>query len=235
MIIAHRGNYEHSPFVENSIEALTTALKKDYIQGVELDVRMTKDHVLVIHHNATIDHTSDGKGILSTMTLHELYQYNFGTTKHPSKIATLQNFLDVIDTDKDILIELKDGGENNQIYIKKVGDLLRKYPHIHIKICSFSDALLRHLRKQYPEFQLGKITFLKEQVLPSYVQFLSIYHKTIESDMKYQYYVWTITKKKELASIKKRCNHNCQGLITDIPKTVASYFKNHSDNHHKQE
>ena len=118
MVIAHRGKYEHSPFVENSIEALIDALKQPFIQGVELDVRMTKDQVLVIHHNATIDHTSDGKGILSTMTLSELYQYNFGTKKHPSKIATLKNFLDVIDTKKEILIELKNGIEDNQIYIK---------------------------------------------------------------------------------------------------------------------
>lgn len=233
MIIAHRGKYEQSSFAENSIEALVNALKQPFIQGVELDIRMTKDQVLVIHHNATIDHTSDGKGILSTMTLSELYQYNFGTINHPSKIATLKNFLDVIDTDKEILIELKNGIEDNQIYIKKVGNLLREYPYLNIKICSFSDSLLRIFKKKYPEFSLGKITFVKEKGLPSYLQFLSIYDKAIDSNIKYPYYVWTITRKQELKPIINQLNHNCLGIITDIPKTVAFYIK--SDFLHKQE
>lgn len=233
MIISHRGKYEQSLFAENSIEAFINALKKPFIQGIELDIRMTKDRVLVIHHNATIDHTSDGRGILATMTLSELYQYNFGTVNHPSKIATLKNFLDVIDTDKEILIELKNGIENHQIYIKKVGDLLREYPHLNIKICSFSDSLLRIFKKKYPEFSLGKITFVQEKELPTYLQFLSIYDKAIDFNIKYPYYVWTITKKQELKHIVNQLNHNCLGIITDIPKTVASYIK--SDFPHKPE
>lgn len=233
MIIAHRGKYEKMPFAENSIEALIHALKQPFVQGVELDIRMTKDQVLVIHHNVTIDHTSDGKGILSTMTLSELYQYNFGTKKHPSKIATLKNFLDVIDTEKEILIELKNGIENNQIYINQVGDLLQKYPHLNIKICSFSDSLLQLFQKQYPNFPLGKITFVKEKTIPSYLKFLSIYDKAIDSKIKYPYYVWTITKRSELLHIINELNHHCLGIITDIPKTIASYFK--SDSHHIQE
>lgn len=233
MVIAHRGKYEHSPFVENSIEALIDALKQPFIQGVELDVRMTKDQVLVIHHNATIDHTSDGKGILSTMTLSELYQYNFGTKKHPSKIATLKNFLDVIDTKKEILIELKNGIEDNQIYIKKVGDLLQKYPHLNIKVCSFSVSLLKLFKREYPNFSLGKITFINEKMNTSYLQFLSIYNKAIEAHIKYPYYVWTITKRKELLNIISQLNDNCLGIITDISKTITAYFK--SDCHHIKE
>lgn len=232
MIISHRGKYEHSPFSENSIEALTSALKQSYIGGVEFDVRMTKDHILVIHHNMTIDHTSDGTGILSTMTLNELYQYNFGTKKHPSKIATLQNFLDVIDTDKVIMIELKNGMENDAIFVQKIEELIRQYRHLNIKICSFSESLLKKIQ---PISALGKITFFSLKQLPKHLAFYSIYYKNIEKGISFPYYIWTIQNKKELEQVLSSLNKNCQGIITDVPRTVFQFIHKHRDNHHISE
>lgn len=48
-IIAHRGN--DNLHQENSLEAILNSLESIYTDGVEFDVRLTKDNKLIIHHD----------------------------------------------------------------------------------------------------------------------------------------------------------------------------------------
>lgn len=48
-IIAHRGN--DGIHQENSLEAILNSLDSIYTDGVEIDVRLTKDNKLVINHD----------------------------------------------------------------------------------------------------------------------------------------------------------------------------------------
>ena len=52
-LIAHRGN--NNDLRENSKEAILSALNQPYIDGVEFDVRMTKDKKIVIIHDSLIN------------------------------------------------------------------------------------------------------------------------------------------------------------------------------------
>lgn len=217
IVIAHRGYYEKSPYLENTIEGLLYALKQKEVGGVELDVRMTKDHVFVIHHDLMIDKTSDGVGIISHMSLPDLYQYQFGTKEYPSKIATLKNFLDVVDTKKEILLEIKNSIEKDFVLVKQLLSLLKKYSHLSLKICTFSESILKELKKQNCPFPIGKISFLKEKRLLG--SFQSIYYKN-QLDLSFPYYIWTIKTKEEFLKIKKELGKTCLGVITDIPKTI---------------
>ena len=70
-LIAHRAKNNHE-FSENSLPAILDVLEKDYIDGIEIDVRITKDKELVLIHDHVIDFISDGTGIVSHMTLKEL-------------------------------------------------------------------------------------------------------------------------------------------------------------------
>lgn len=72
IISGHRGGTEKG-FPENSIEAFENTLK--YTQAFyEIDPRLTKDSVIVLMHNATLDRTTTGKGKLSDYTYEELKQ-----------------------------------------------------------------------------------------------------------------------------------------------------------------
>lgn len=53
-LIAHRGGVVHAPSDENSIRAAEEAAVRGY-HGIEIDVRETRDGVLVLHHNARTD------------------------------------------------------------------------------------------------------------------------------------------------------------------------------------
>lgn len=224
MVISHRGNYEKSKFKENTMEALTTALDKKYVDGVELDVRLTQDNQVVIHHNVTIDETSDGTGFISLMTLNDLYQYNFGTKENPTKIGTLDNFLKVLDTDKLIMIEIKKGLEKEEELVSHIGKVIEKYRKLNIVICSFDKSLVKKFHQAYPKIKVGVITFFTEEKLESPLSFYSLYYKNIHEKLNYPYYIWTVNQKKELLNFKKEEDKKLLGIITDKPKEIYEYI-----------
>ncbi len=149
--IAHRGNNNHG-YQENTKEALLAALKTEYIAGVELDIRKTKDDQLIIIHNPTISWTSDGTGIVKYMTLKELEQYNFGTKIKHQSICTLTAFLKEVNTNKIIMIEVKDSSISELLF-----QVIQGYSHLNLYISSFDELFLNQFKKQHPEYKVGLI------------------------------------------------------------------------------
>ncbi|MBE7041537.1 MAG: hypothetical protein E7400_06185 [Ruminococcaceae bacterium] len=92
--VNHRGYSIEAP--ENTLSAYVLSKEKGF-RYVETDVQTTKDGVPVLLHNATIDATSNGKGILSEMTYHEVSGYDFGSWKAEKyageKIPTFDEFM----------------------------------------------------------------------------------------------------------------------------------------------
>ncbi len=72
MVTAHRA--DHGLYPENSLPAISQAIKMG-IDLVELDVRETRDKVLVLMHDEHIDRTTTGKGAVSDLTYKELQEY----------------------------------------------------------------------------------------------------------------------------------------------------------------
>lgn len=65
-VVAHRGASAARP--EHTLAAYDLALKEG-ADGVECDVRLTRDGHLVCVHDRRLDRTSTGAGLVSTMTL----------------------------------------------------------------------------------------------------------------------------------------------------------------------
>jgi len=107
-IIAHRGANAYAP--ENTLPAFEKALAMG-ADGVETDVLLTADGVVVLSHDDTIDRCSDGTGRVDAMTLAQLREYDFGAWFNAvfagTKIPTLGEFLDAVQDAGLILIELK--------------------------------------------------------------------------------------------------------------------------------
>ncbi|WP_430809952.1 MULTISPECIES: glycerophosphodiester phosphodiesterase family protein [unclassified Carboxylicivirga] len=95
LVVAHRGDWRNAP--ENSIQAIKNCIEMG-VDIVEIDVRMTKDSVLVLMHDNTIDRTTTGTGKISDMTLTELKSVQLlngcdRATKH--RIPTLEEAMQV--------------------------------------------------------------------------------------------------------------------------------------------
>ncbi|MFC9994524.1 glycerophosphodiester phosphodiesterase [Nocardia sp. NPDC127526] len=92
-VVAHRGASAARP--EHTLAAYELALQEG-ADGVECDVRLTKDGHLVCVHDRTVDRTSSGTGAVSEMTLDELEALDFGAAGEPAPILTLAQLIELV-------------------------------------------------------------------------------------------------------------------------------------------
>jgi glycerophosphoryl diester phosphodiesterase len=62
LVISHRGDWRNYP--ENSIPAIESVIRMG-VDIMELDLKLTKDSVIVLSHDKTLDRTTNGKGNIS--------------------------------------------------------------------------------------------------------------------------------------------------------------------------
>ena len=68
-VFSHRGG--RMEFDENTLEAFLASADAGY-RGFDTDIRITKDGVLVIAHDATLERCTNGTGVLEEKTLKEI-------------------------------------------------------------------------------------------------------------------------------------------------------------------
>ncbi|GAA4895847.1 glycerophosphodiester phosphodiesterase family protein [Flaviramulus aquimarinus] len=73
LVCAHRAFYRNAP--ENSLKSIKDAIEAS-IDIAEVDIRTTKDSILVLMHDDYIDRTTTGKGLLKDYTYSQLQEFN---------------------------------------------------------------------------------------------------------------------------------------------------------------
>lgn len=94
LVSAHRGGPSKG-FPENAIETFAN-IASHMPAIIECDIRITKDSVLVLMHDETIDRTTNGHGNIHEMSYEELRQFNLVDTEGnptPYKVPTLESAL----------------------------------------------------------------------------------------------------------------------------------------------
>ena len=95
VVACHRGDWRNYP--ENSIPAIESIIRMG-ADIMELDLKLTKDSVLVLSHDWTIDRCTTGKGRVSDYTLDELKQFRLrrahGVAADSLHICTLREALE---------------------------------------------------------------------------------------------------------------------------------------------
>lgn len=121
MVVAHRGDWRQAP--ENSVWSIKKAIE-NRVNMAEIDLAMTKDSVLILMHDNTIDRTTTGKGRPQDYTLAEIKQFYLRDgAGHPTqmRVPTLEEILEV--SKGKIFLNL-DKGFN---YIGQVFPMLKKW------------------------------------------------------------------------------------------------------------
>ena len=146
---AHRGASTYTP--ENTMMAFYTGMYMG-ANGIETDVQRTKDGVLVLFHDDTIDRMTNGTGKLADYTLAELQELDIANYGLTDKIVVFEDFLQHF-CFRDIVfaIELKGPGVEEE-----TADLLRKYNMVEkTVVTSFELDYLKKFRAYAPEFETG--------------------------------------------------------------------------------
>ena len=123
VVIAHRGDHVEVP--ENTIAAYENGIKHE-VDYVEIDLRTTKDSVLVIMHDATVDRMTNSKGKISDLTYAELGKLKVtDKRKESTKTYAVPTFEEVLKTCRDkihIYLDFKDASVlQSYNMIKKYG------------------------------------------------------------------------------------------------------------------
>ena len=129
MVIGHRGVWMRG-VPENSFEAADLA--KSYgFHGVEFDVRLTSDKVLVVMHDDTLDRTTTGTGFVKHRTLAQLKELvltddDGGRSKAGETVPTLREYLDYLKRiDMIAEVELKQGYDSDVMVAGSLDEICR--------------------------------------------------------------------------------------------------------------
>lgn len=143
--IAHRGASALEP--ENTMRAFRLAEELG-ADGLELDLRVTADHQLVVIHDVTVGRTTNGFGPVRTRTLAELQRLDAGMGEH---IPTLEEV--IAGTTLPIQVELK-----TREAAKYLAALLsREHLFDRVHPISFEPRALRRIKAQVPEVEVGLV------------------------------------------------------------------------------
>jgi glycerophosphoryl diester phosphodiesterase len=157
-IFAHRGSKGNRP--ENTLAAFREALSLE-IEGIELDVQMTKDNHLVVIHDEKVDRTTNGKGYVKDLTLHEIKQLDAGSwfskQYEGEKIPTLSEVLELVKrSNVKLNIELK-----NDVFLyegieEAVLKEVERYSYIdNVILSSFNHYSIRKCLDLNPTLETG--------------------------------------------------------------------------------
>lgn len=136
---AHRGwHLGDLEGLENSLPAFRQAVTEGY-RYVETDVHATSDGVVVVHHDAALDRTTDGSGLIGQQTWAQLRTVKIDGREPLSRL-------------EDVLEELPEARFNidvksNQAVEPFVRVVERTGAHDRVAAASFSDARLARIRK----------------------------------------------------------------------------------------
>lgn len=102
--IAHRGAPHVAP--ENSLAGFSAALGFEP-DMVECDVRLTRDGMVVIMHDPTVERTTSGHGKVSRLSFAEIRSYRLANAE---PVPTLAEFLELLKKQCGMKVDVKESG-----------------------------------------------------------------------------------------------------------------------------
>ncbi len=153
---AHRGASAYAP--ENTVPAFDLGIEMG-ADGIETDIRMTKDGVLVLFHDDTLMRLAGNPAAVEDLTFEELSLIDLGTTKgeqyRGTGIVRLDDFISEygINKRKHLALEIKGRGIALDAYAE-----ISRHPGLVCEITSFSYESLREIRRHHSEPRLGYLT-----------------------------------------------------------------------------
>ena len=157
LIWAHRGASGHAP--ENTLPAFQLAADMG-ADGVELDVQLTKDGVLVVCHDEKVDRTANAKGWIKDYTFEELRKmdFSYGNLAYEGvQIPTMEEVLDLLEpTGLTINIEMKTGIVMYPQLEEKIVELTNKKGwNDRVIYSSFNHYSVKKIKELNPEAKTG--------------------------------------------------------------------------------
>ncbi|AWR96125.1 glycerophosphodiester phosphodiesterase [Acidianus sulfidivorans JP7] len=237
LLFGHRGSRGLSP--ENTIPSFKIA-KCFGVDGVELDVHLSKDRKLVVIHDETVDRTTNGKGKVSELTYDEISRLDAGIKLGQQWKGTNVPLLrDVLETFGDSLLYKIEIKHSSKVYPDIERLLLEEIERFSLRnkvqIISFDFDALEKVRELDKNVEIGLIIVGKPRWFIDTAKKLNakwihasswlitsedvkIVH---DSDLKIG--VWTVNDEEEM---KTYCEMGVDDVTSDFPNQLVRLCEN---------
>lgn len=212
LVIAHRGDTKGG--IENRLPAIESALRLG-VDGVEVDLRMTRDERIVLHHDP------------------------LQKEKATSNLTTLEELLDLVRDRLLLNLEIKTEIQSSSLFnTKLVKRLMESLARFHLQdsilVSSFHPLTLWQIRRLSPALPRG---YLYEGLYPLHRQLMRVVKpfsvniplrdlSQALADEVHQagrrFFVWTVNHEDDM----RRCIAiGVDGIITDEPRRLLPLLK----------
>ena len=236
-VIGHRGASTEAP--ENTLAANDLAFQQK-ADGVEVDVRLTKDNHLVCMHDKSAFRTAGKKNLIKESTLNQLKSLDVGKWKGEKwsgeAIPSLHEVLSEMPLDKKIYIEVKEGIETIDPLIEDIQK--NKLDPKYISIISFHQEVVKRVKQAMESLTVNFLIsfsspkeFLDEEVLLKLLEFnldgvgaeshsrLSRNFVELISEKNKKVHVWTVD---DINQAKKYKEMGLSSITTNVPGLIKS-------------
>jgi len=157
LVIAHRGASLQAP--ENTLRAFCLAADLG-ADAIEMDAKLSADKRVVIHHDLTLERTTNGKGRVSSLRLSELKRLDagikFDISCSEERIPTLEEVIEVVGDRLLLNIELTNYASPFDNLPEVVIDIIRKFGiQRKVLISSFNPIALIRVRRIASDMMCG--------------------------------------------------------------------------------
>ena len=216
--IAHRGARAFEP--ENTLLSFDKAIDLN-ADGIELDVHLSSDGVIMVIHDETIDRTTSGNGFVNHYTASALKEYG---------IPTLIEVFELVNRNCFVNIELKGIGTSSSVIELITHYILNKnWNYTDYIVSSFDWEMLEEVQLLNPKIRIGVLTdesveeafaFAKKlkaySIHPDY-RLLTKENVALMQENGFMVFPWTVNSIEDIQKIK---SFNVNGIISDFPDRI---------------
>ena len=225
LVIAHRGASQLAP--ENTVAAIQKA-REVKADGIEVDVRLTRDGVPVLFHDETLERLFGNRMPLSGCSMADLSYIAQG----PQEIPTLEEAMEAAKNFAVINLELKNNSRWNGRLVKAVSPIVKRYPPDTLLISSFNPMALARARRQLPKIRRGLIVGSGRMGIKSLLvwkKVLGLYSVHLNRQLAIpkwidplkaqglRIFIWTVDDPDDMKTLVKV---GVDGVITNVPDVI---------------
>lgn len=213
--IGHRGAKGY--VAENTLASFQKAIDLN-VHGIELDVHLSTDGIVMVVHDDTIDRTTSEKGFVTHFSAEELEAFG---------IPTLESVFDLVNKKCFINVELK-----SYETADKVAEIIehyvseRNWNYNDLIVSSFDWNALQQVHFLNDKIRIGVLTntdldlaiafakFIKAYSIHPYYHMLTAENVVQMQSENFKVYPWTINEPEDIIFVKSLL---VDGIITDFP------------------
>jgi glycerophosphoryl diester phosphodiesterase len=219
LTVGHRGVMGVEP--ENTLRSFRRA-EQAGLDQVELDLHLSKDGALIVMHDADVDRTTDGSGLVRDLTLDEIRGLDAGLGE---RVPVFEEVLEAVG--RPIQAEIKDVAA-----ARALADTLRAHRATdRVSVLSFHDEALAEIRTLLPEVRtvlvasdLGPEIVTRARAVGARLVSLELRQLTLDVVERCQaagiaVMAWTVNTAQEWALARAL---RLDGAATDLPAEPAA-------------